>query len=182
MVSISEVSRDSEHGATRPGQPEPGTVSNRRKVSWDVHRPCTLIRGRIPRCDKLQPVIIPSSLSVRNGCCALILLISAACPAQSTAQQPPAQQPPAQQPPPFKPAQSGMSGIAGGLGAPAQYDEQHNPITKGGFVKPGEAPVVFDDVTRAAGLSGWTHKMGVPQKNFIVETNGSGVCLIDYNN
>ncbi len=24
--------------------------------------------------------------------------------------------------------------------------------------------------------------MGVPQKQFIVETNGSGVCLIDYNN
>ena len=24
--------------------------------------------------------------------------------------------------------------------------------------------------------------MGVPEKNFIVETNGSGVCLIDYNN
>jgi hypothetical protein len=24
--------------------------------------------------------------------------------------------------------------------------------------------------------------MGVPEKNFIVETNGSGVCLIDYDN
>ena len=41
---------------------------------------------------------------------------------------------------------------------------------------------VFEDVTKAAGLSGWVHKMGVPHKQFIVETNGSGVCLIDYNN
>jgi hypothetical protein len=87
---------------------------------------------------------------------------------------------------PQQPAQSGMSsqqsGIAGGLGAPAQYDEQKRPITAGGFVKPGEAPVVFQDITKQAGLSSWTHKMGVLQKKFIVETNGSGVCLIDYNN
>lgn len=45
-----------------------------------------------------------------------------------------------------------------------------------------QGTVVFQDITRQAGLAGWTHKMGVPQKNFIVETNGSGVCLIDYNN
>jgi hypothetical protein len=75
-----------------------------------------------------------------------------------------------------------QSGIAGGLNAPAQYDEKKRPITAGGFVKPGEAPVVFEDVTKKAGLSGWVHKMGVPEKKFIVETNGSGVCLIDYNN
>ena len=75
-----------------------------------------------------------------------------------------------------------MSGIAGGLGAPAQYDEQKRPITAGGFVKPGEAPVVFENVTKKAGLSDWIHKMGSPKKDFIVETNGSGVCLIDYNN
>jgi len=41
---------------------------------------------------------------------------------------------------------------------------------------------VFEDVTEKAGLSGWTHKMGVPEKKFIVETNGSGVGLIDYDN
>jgi hypothetical protein len=75
-----------------------------------------------------------------------------------------------------------QSGIAGGLGAPAQYDEKKRPITAGGFVKPGEAPIVFEDITKQAGLSGWIHKMGVPEKKFIVETNGSGVCLIDYNN
>ncbi|HWE87713.1 MAG TPA: CRTAC1 family protein [Terracidiphilus sp.] len=90
----------------------------------------------------------------------------------------------AQQPPqaPQRPTQGGMSGIAGGIGAPAQYDEQHRPITAGGFVQPGQAPIVFEDITKKAGLSGWIHKMGSPAKNFIVETNGSGVCLIDYNN
>ncbi len=72
------------------------------------------------------------------------------------------------------------SGIAGGLGAAPVYDEEKRPITAGGFVDSG--PVVFKDITKKAGLSGWTHKMGVPEKNFIVETNGSGVCLIDYDN
>ncbi len=86
----------------------------------------------------------------------------------------------AQPQPPAKPQQGGMSGIAGGLGAPAQYDEQKRPITAGGFVDSG--PIVFQDITAQAGLSGWIHKMGVPQKNFIIETNGSGVCLVDYDN
>ena len=76
--------------------------------------------------------------------------------------------------------QQGMGGIAGGIGAAPVYDEQKRPITAGGFVEKGT--VVFQDITKTAGLSGWTHKMGMPQKNFIVETNGSGVCLIDYDN
>ena len=83
----------------------------------------------------------------------------------------------AQQPP----KQPGMnSGIASGVAAPAQYDDQKRPITAGGFVDSG--PVIFEDITKQAGLSGWVHKMGVPRKDFIVETNGSGVCLIDYDN
>jgi hypothetical protein len=77
-------------------------------------------------------------------------------------------------------AQQGMSGIAGGMGAAPVYDAQKRPITAGGFVDSG--PVIFEDITKSAGLSGWVHKMGVPEKNFIVETNGSGVCLIDYDN
>ncbi len=76
--------------------------------------------------------------------------------------------------------QQGMSGIAGGLGAAPQYDAQRRPITAGGFVDSG--PVIFEDITKSAGLSGWIHKMGTPEKKFIVETNGSGVCLIDYDN
>ncbi|MDE3202109.1 MAG: CRTAC1 family protein [Acidobacteriota bacterium] len=85
----------------------------------------------------------------------------------------------AQQGPPA-PQQGGMSsGIAAGVAAPAQYDEQKRPITAGGFVDKG--PVIFEDITKKAGLSGWIHKMGTPKKDFIVETNGSGVCLLDYN-
>jgi hypothetical protein len=83
---------------------------------------------------------------------------------------------------PEKPAQSqgNTGGIAGGLGAAPVYDDQNRPITAGGFVDSG--PVIFQDITKQAGLSGWTHKMGVPEKKFIVETNGSGVALLDYNN
>ncbi|MGO9433551.1 MAG: CRTAC1 family protein [Terracidiphilus sp.] len=73
-----------------------------------------------------------------------------------------------------------MSGISSGVSAAPVYDAQRRPITAGGFVDKG--PVIFEDITKRAGLSGWTHKMGVPEKNFIVETNGSGVCLIDYDN
>jgi len=76
------------------------------------------------------------------------------------------------------PSQNGSSGIAGGVGAAPVYDDQKRPITAGGFVDSGT--VVFEDITKQAGLSGWIHKMGVPEKKFIVETNGSGVGLIDY--
>ncbi len=73
-----------------------------------------------------------------------------------------------------------MGGIASGMSAAPVYDAQKRPITAGGFVDKG--PAIFEDITKQAGLAGWHHKMGVPQKNFIVETNGSGVCLIDYDN
>src|SRR5208337_4490481 len=73
-----------------------------------------------------------------------------------------------------------MGGIAAGVASAPVYDELKRPITAGGFVDKG--PVVFEDITKSAGLSGWSHKMGVPEKNFIVETNGSGVGLIDYDN
>ena len=81
---------------------------------------------------------------------------------------------------PVQPAQSGMGGIASaGVFAPV-YDENKRPITAGGFVDKGT--VVFEDVTRASGLSGWRHEMGTPQKKYILETDGSGVGLIDYDN
>ena len=59
-------------------------------------------------------------------------------------------------------------------------DAQHRPITAGGFVKSG--PIVFEDVSEKAGLTRWTHRMGTPAKSYIVETKGSGVGLIDYDN
>jgi hypothetical protein len=94
-------------------------------------------------------------------------LITGACRAQQQSSQ--------------NPQQSGAGGgVSSGLAAAPVYDEQKRPITAGGFVDKG--PAIFQDITRQAGLSGWSHKMGVPEKNFIVETNGSGVCLVDYDN
>ena len=84
------------------------------------------------------------------------------------------------QDPPAPSPQQGMGGISSGVASAPVYDAQRRPITAGGFVDKG--PQVFEDITKKAGLSAWIHKMGVPEKNFIVETNGSGVCLIDYNN
>jgi len=84
------------------------------------------------------------------------------------------------QPAPPKVQQGGTGGIAGGIGAAPVYDEQRGPITAGGFVDKG--PVIFEDITKQAGLAGWRHKMGGPEKDFIVEANGSGVFLIDYDN
>ncbi len=137
------------------------------------------------------------SLRVRGLACSVLAILTfiaitgqsqqAASPAStppqiaSTQAQPPAPSTPPQQPPPPKPQQPGMSsGIAAGVQAAPVYDAQKRPITAGGFVEKGA--VVFQDITKAAGLAGWSHKMGVPEKNFIVETNGSGVGLIDYDN
>ena len=79
-----------------------------------------------------------------------------------------------------QPKPGGVSGIASGVASAPMYDEKGRPITVGGIVETGA--VVFADITKAAGLSGWRHKMGVPEKKYIVETNGSGVGLIDYDN
>ena len=44
------------------------------------------------------------------------------------------------------------------------------------------APVVFMDATRQAGLDKFRHRMGDPGKRTILEANGSGVALLDYDN
>ena len=62
----------------------------------------------------------------------------------------------------------------------AELDAQRRPITAGGFVKSG--PVVFADISERAGLTHWTHRMGTPAKSYLVETKGSGIGLIDYDN
>ncbi len=64
-----------------------------------------------------------------------------------------------------------------GVFAPV-LDSEMRPITAGGFVKNG--PIIFKDISEKAGLTAWTHKMGTPQKPYILETTGSGVCLLDY--
>ncbi|GAA3750966.1 CRTAC1 family protein [Terriglobus aquaticus] len=74
--------------------------------------------------------------------------------------------------------QSRDSGSAtAGTFAPV-LDAQKRPITAGGFVKTG--PVVFMDESEKSGLTKWRETMGSPEKHYILESNGSGVCLIDY--
>jgi enediyne biosynthesis protein E4 len=75
---------------------------------------------------------------------------------------------------------SAEGGVNTGVPQAAQFDAQHRPMTAGGFVK--DAPTLFEDVSEKAGLTHWTHKMGTPEKKYIIETNGSGVGLIDFDN
>jgi enediyne biosynthesis protein E4 len=75
------------------------------------------------------------------------------------------------------PASGGVN--TGGVHAPV-LDNERRPITAGGFVQTG--PIVFEDIAAKAGLTTWKHTMGTPEKHFIIETNGSGVGLIDYDN
>ena len=74
-------------------------------------------------------------------------------------------------------AQGGSS--TGGTFAP-QYDAQRRPITVGGTVASG--PIIFQDIARQAGLGTWKHTMGTPEKRYILDTIGSGVALLDYDN
>jgi hypothetical protein len=59
-------------------------------------------------------------------------------------------------------------------------DSENRPITAGGTVENG--PIIFVDTAEKAGLAGWKHVMGTPQRKFILETVGSGVALLDYDN
>ena len=78
------------------------------------------------------------------------------------------------------PAQHTQGAVSTGAAHPAVLDAEHRPITAGGFVDSG--PVIFQDIAEKAGLSTWQHVMGTPEKQFILETVGSGVALLDYDN
>jgi len=108
----------------------------------------------------------------------LILTMLLAAAIVASAQQPAAKPHPApgQQPAPAAP----MGGISSaGTFAPV-YDAQKRPITAGGFVDSG--PVIFEDASKSSGLARWQHVMGTKAKKYILETDGSGVGLIDYDN
>ena len=87
-----------------------------------------------------------------------------------------AQQNPAEKEP-VRAQQGGMS--TGAAHAPVK-DALSRPITAGGFVD--GAPIVFADITHAAGLDKFHHHSGDPEKRTILETPGSGVALLDYDN
>ena len=86
-----------------------------------------------------------------------------------------------QQSPDTKPKQAptGMGVATGGAHA-AVKDSHSRPITAGGFVD--GAPIVFADITKLAGLDKFLHRSGSPDNKTILETMGSGVALLDYDN
>ena len=73
-----------------------------------------------------------------------------------------------------------MGGISTNGTHNAVYDSERRAITAGGFVDKG--PVVFQDASKSAGLTGWHHVVGTPRKATINESLGSGVALLDYDN
>src|ERR1700741_4441741 len=76
---------------------------------------------------------------------------------------------------PVKPG--GMA--TGGVHAP-MTDALSRPITAGGFVD--GAPVIFSGITKQAGLGKFHHRSGSAEKPTILESPGSGVALLDYDN
>jgi enediyne biosynthesis protein E4 len=105
----------------------------------------------------------------RRNCfvaCAICLVVVGGARAQTT--------------PDPKAQASGMGTVNTGPPRAAVLDSEHRPITAGGFVKTG--PVIFEDVAKSSGLATWHHTMGTPEKTYILETVGSGVGLIDYDN
>jgi hypothetical protein len=70
--------------------------------------------------------------------------------------------------------------VSTGAAHAAVLDSEKRPITAGGFVDSG--PIVFQDYSEKAGLTRWRHTMGTPEDTFIIETVGSGVALLDYDN
>ena len=119
-----------------------------------------------PKSGKSQKsnVKLALSLILAGAACALTVLGLAA--KQAASQNP-------------KPAPQGMGVATGGAHA-AVKDAQSRPITAGGFVD--GAPVVFVDITKQAGLDKFLHRSGGKQKQTILETVGSGVALLDYDN
>ena len=101
-----------------------------------------------------------------------ITIVLLACSLSMFAQTTP---PPTEQAPP-----AGGMGVNTGAAHAAVLDAEHRPITAGGFVKTG--PIVFQNVAETSGVAKWHHQMGTPAKRFILETVGSGVSLLDYDN
>ncbi len=76
--------------------------------------------------------------------------------------------------------QQPTGGIATGRSRPTVRDARSRPITAGGFID--GAPVIFRDVSKAAGVEAFHHRSGSLEKTTILDTPGSGVALVDYDN
>jgi hypothetical protein len=79
-----------------------------------------------------------------------------------------------------KPPEPQSTGVSTGAPHAAIKDSLSRPITAGGFVD--GAPVIFVDIAKQSGLDKFRHRSGSPEKATILETPGSGVALIDYDN
>ena len=127
---------------------------------------CALFTGQFPSLLRLVGVVT----------CAATLTI--ACIAQPQSAQQAEKDSKQTAPQPMASSQQGGISSAG-VFAPV-FDAQKRPITAGGFVDKGR--VVFEDVSKQSGLATWQHVMGTKAKKYILETDGSGVGLIDYDN
>ena len=76
--------------------------------------------------------------------------------------------------------QGQQNGMSTGIAHAPVKDALSRPITAGGFVD--GAPIIFSDVSHAAGLDKFHHISGTHDKSMILETPGSGVALLDYDN
>ena len=79
-----------------------------------------------------------------------------------------------------QPPQAQPMGVSTGPPHAAVKDTQARPITAGGFVD--GAPIIFQDATSSSGLDKFLHRSGSPEKTTILESVGSGLALLDYDN
>jgi hypothetical protein len=73
-----------------------------------------------------------------------------------------------------------QNGASTGVAHAPVKDALSRPITAGGFIDNG--PVIFSDITHSAGLDKFHHVSGTREKTTILETPGSGLALLDYDN
>jgi len=71
-------------------------------------------------------------------------------------------------------------GVSTGPPHAAIKDAKSRPITAGGFVD--GAPIIFEDATKASLLDQFHHRSGAKEKATLLESVGSGVALLDYDN
>jgi hypothetical protein len=79
-----------------------------------------------------------------------------------------------------RPPQSQTMGVSTGSPRSPIRDARSRPITAGGFVD--GAPTIFEDITKACRIDQFHHRSGGTEKTTILESVGSGVALLDYDN
>ena len=63
---------------------------------------------------------------------------------------------------------------------PTSLEAKSSPTATGGFVRSGST--IFDDISLQSGLVSWHHTVGDSKAEFIIQSLGSGVALLDYDN